>query len=360
MRDRHVFDVSPCVYTGTYAPYQREVPLVMNLPVGGIRFTLRRIVADLCHLDVVACAFDYSSNSNNSKLDGYKATRQKDPKIVVQSDFLYEMLRDCNVPCYRGFGEADDHVFGLVKSEVNNLVPELNRMFIHSSDYDLAHNVHERGVELRAINSNINNVNYGNFSEVMESFEKTKIKIPFNTISAFKVCFYDKSDNIKTLKLKSLDPKDLYEAYCLWLSKKGYSSSAYTTSKNLFTVFCEAVVKDKDDLKLIKDRIETIYPKDLSDKVGGYHFGDKSSVNMKLLTCYAFVLKDKVSLSTLAKAGYRSDTFDNDPNGYIALVEDKIKNYGVNFKQGVYSVDNNLSVTPCNVFGDKVSVRREF
>lgn len=362
MMNRHVYDVSPCIYTGTYAPYQKEPSVVMNLPVDGVRFLLRRVVADLCYRDLVACAFDYlgASSNNSSKLDGYKATRKKDPKIVVQSDFIYDMFRDCNISSYRGFGEADDHVYGLVQSDVSSITPGVNQMFIHTSDYDLAHNVDERGVVIRAVNSNINNVGYSNFSEVLQRFEKVNFPIQFNTISAFKVCYSDKSDNIKTLKLKSIDPKLIYEAYCKWLTSNNYVSASYSSSKELFTKFCEAVVKDADDLALIKNRIEVIFPKDLSSKVGSYQFSDKSSVNMKMLACYAYVLKDKVSLSTLGRNGFKSDTLENDPNGYVAKIEDKVRSYGGNFKQGVYSVDYNLSVAPCAVFGDRISVRRDF
>lgn len=356
MSVKHIYDVSPCIYTGHYSQFRKSPDFVYGLPVGGIYFLLRRITSELLVGNKIALAFDYSHGAPTKKLEGYKSNRSKDVNVVIQSDFLYDILRECNIPCYRGFGEADDHVFGLAQAGTVDFIPNYDKVIIHSSDYDLAHNVDERGVSLRAVNSNTNNVDYSNFSSVLGMFEKYNGDIYFNTISAFKTCFYDRSDSINSPKLASVKGKDVYEGFVKFLIDNNVHSAQLTSNKELFVSFIKSFVNNENDLKTLITRADAIFPKDLSDRVGGYEFGDKTTVNMNLLAVYCYSLRDKVSLSSMGRNGFRVYSEDS----LIPKVEDKIKSYGKDFKTGIYAADNNLSVSSCFVFGDKVNVRRDF
>lgn len=360
MLDYHVIDVYPLIYSGEYGKYTGG-KTVRNLPVSGIYKVLRMITAELSVNNSVVCCFDYFTNHSN-KIEGYKSNRKKDPRVLIQADYLYDMLRDCGIPCYRGFGEADDHVFGICQSLVNDLSYGQS-VIITSSDYDLCHNVDERGVVFKAANSNVNNVDAYNFSTILSDFAKEKEDlIMFNTISAYKACVKDKSDSIKPFTLSNgISGKDIYSAYVKFLKDNEVSNASITTNKELFVSFLKGFNFSEEDFNFLVKRVETTYPKDLSNHFeGGYKTVNADGIDATRLMEYCKALGDSTSISNCYKLANKHRLKININDERVDALTNSIFELGSSFKSGVYSADKSLPLNSLNVFTEKVSVRKGF
>ena len=349
MNKYHILDVY------AYLNTVKAIPKFANLesrgvPVGGMHFLLRKITSELIVGNYIGLAFDGKSPSN-PKLEGYKANRKKDPSIIVQANFLYDMLRKCGVPCYRGFGEADDHIYGLCEwayPNVGNLTP----IFVNSADYDLCHNVDSAGVEFKTINSNSLNVNSATF-HLIPFDKKHKEPVIYNTISAYKVFCGDSSDSIKTFTSSNgVKGIDLYRGFKKMISDYGGAVGRVTRDRSLLDSYIEYVIKDPKDLAILKKRANAIFPKDLSAQVGGYEMRNSNQIDLQVLANYCKAIKDFTSVSNLRKVGVYSD--ESPKYG------DEIYQLGLEYKSGVYHADNNLPMASLDTFSEKLSVVKGF
>lgn len=321
-----------------------------GVPVGGMHFILRKITAELVVGNYVGLAFDGES-SGNPKLDGYKANRKRDPSIIVQANFLYDVLRKCGVPCYRGFGEADDHVYGLCEWAYPN-VGTFTPIFVNSADYDLCHNVDSAGVEFKTINSNSLNVNSATFS-LIPFDRKHKEPVVYNTISAYKVFCGDSSDSIKTFtSAQGVKGIDLYRGFKKLLKDFGGVAGRVSRDRSLLDVYIQDVIKDSNDIEILRKRANAIFPKDLSAQVGGYEMRKSEQIDLQVLANYCRAISDFTSVSNLRKLGI---TPDESPK-----YGEEVYQLGLEYKTGVYHADNNLPMESLKTFSEKLSVVKGF
>lgn len=351
----HVLDVYGFLHTAdSVRPLNTES--VRGVPVGGIHYIMRKICAELLIGNSVVCCFDGKGTSDQNRLlAGYKANRKRNPNVAIQADLLYDILRECNVPCYRGFGEADDHIYSIVE-QFKPTINKFDYILLHTSDYDICHNVDEGQVKLLSVNNNTNNVSYSTFSDVL--FDKsTGFPIKFNTISAYKVFCGDSSDNIKALKNSPRKGLDLYKGYLEIFGNKFFPSHV-TRNKDLLISYIKEISKGNPKLEEeLLIRVETIYPKDLRSRVGSYSLATKDTLNSQLLSNYCVCLKDFTSIRSLKKMNAIIGSSDMFPE-----INDKIYRLGIDFKNGVYHCDNNIPMEKVNNFSapKTVNVRKVF
>lgn len=348
MADIQVFDVYPYLHTAYHIP-KYENYKVSKFPVGGMWYFLRKLTAEIVYGNKVACCFD-GGPGKNPKMPGYKSNRQIKPAVVAQADYLFNFLSRCGVPCYRGFAEADDYIYNVVEANYQDLGP-YECLNVWGSDYDLCHNVTEKNVFYKTVNKNTNNVSWMNFSQ---SIGLTDEEIYFNTISAYKVLCKDVSDSIKTFKCSDgRSGLQLYREYKKFWETRPPKSGRVTRRRDILEAFLSDRNLSDRDLKELKIRMDTVFPKDLTKQnPGGFPVGSINSIDCQLLADYCSVIKDKVSLSNLRheKITPRSD---EDLGGLIS----ELYELGTDFGNGAFAADRNLSMKECNTFSETFCVR---
>lgn len=359
MNDLHIFDVYGYLHTvSEIERYNREVRRCM--PVGGMKFLLRKITAELLIGNKVVCCLD-NKVPKGTRLSGYKKNRKLSPEIVAQADYLYNMLQRCGIPSYRGFAEADSFIANIC-DQYAPLLEYGSNIYINGCDYDLCHNVSvwpKGEVQFKTINTNCCDVSWNNFSIVL--FDKdTKERIIWNTISAYKVFCGDTSDCIKRFTLsdgtKGIDLyRDFKEMLKTQLSGK---SGKLIGDRRVLEYYINTVkgITDVRDLKLLKERMDTIYPKDLrSQYPNGFDVADRSKVDVQLLADYCHVIGDRDSLISIKKMGKIPHSGDD-----LKILEDELFRFGVDFSDGKFMVDNNLPMASMVRSAESINVFKEF
>jgi hypothetical protein len=249
-----LYDVSAYIYTGmnssAYFGYN-----VKGYPVGGMKYFVRHFTPVLMSMSDFAVMFDSGSFRKNI-MSSYKSGRGSFHEVYSQLEILYQMLMKANIPCYKVDGyEADDLIFSAVEKS-----GDYSSIVIHSADYDVTHNVDER-VSFEAVNSNVNNVNLGNFTYSV----KKGVKLLPNTISAYKVFTGDVSDNIPNFVSETgIKGVELYERFCEYLKEKLKPYSVKVSKdKRALLIFLNDIRSEltESDMKNLKDRIEVVYPR---------------------------------------------------------------------------------------------------
>ena len=349
MIELQILDVFP--YLHTAVSVQQKCKTYRNLEVGGLYFILRKIISELRSRNYVVCCFDAPSNYSN-KLEGYKSNREKDPRIIVQAELLWDILQESGVACYKGFGEADDHVFGCVEAFRND--PNVLKIFINSSDYDLCHNLVDSKIEFATVNSLACNVNWQTFPLILK--DKTyDMPIKYNTISAYKTLRFDHSDNIKAFKGSSKSGIDLYKSFVNFLVDNDVNNPEITRNKDLFLSFIKDQGVCDSDYKEIEKRANAIFPKDLTSKVGGYRYSSYDNVNFQKLANYCKVIGDRVDLRTLSMMKVTPY-----PDNMLSDLVDRINKLGSNFKNGIYQADKSIPLESLNTFSSRINVVKGF
>lgn len=333
--DIHIIDVHAFLHTAcnvsTFSDKTQS-----NFPVGGLHFVMRKVTAELAVGNSVVLTFDSKHGKERINSD-YKGNRTKNPKVISQAEYLYDLCMKCGIQCYIGGAEADDYIFNICEQYKKD---EYNQVFIHSCDYDLCHNVNEDNVFFRTINRNTLNVDYSNFSQVFS----TKQKVLFNTITAYKVFCGDKSDNMKPFTAEdNTKGSKIYADYVdNIISLNKVIPSYITRSRELLEMFIKNTNFSDKDRGTLKKRMDIFYPKNLQHRYpDGFSVSKKSDVNLALLAKHLLCIRDYTSLGNL-KIGANNDD--------IVDLTDNLYELGKRFKSGEYSADKNLSFNTSNYF----------
>lgn len=341
-----IFDVSGFVHTAMNTPGIMEKEY-RGMPVGGIHFFLRRIVSELNRGSSVVCCFD-GYKGVKQRMPGYKGNRQLNPSVVLQCNVLYDLLRDSNINCYRGFGEADEYIY--------NICEQYNgeQLYINGCDYDLCHNIIGVNTHYHTCNSKTNNVELVNFCSNIGSVSE---KVSCNTLLAYKVLCGDKSDNILSFKSKSTGKsgKQLYREYRDLIDSLGVAPRQ-SRDRTLLEAFVNSEIKDPTELELLKIRMDAIYPRDLRDPYpNGFDIANSKTANLVKLADYCKCLGDYTSLKILYKMNVKPHEED-----FLIELKNKYYELGKEFSKGHFATDNNIPVmkslsfsTPVNVKGFK-------
>jgi hypothetical protein len=337
-----VFDVSAYVHTGMnsdlYANYT-----VQGFPMGGIKYFLKYMLLNLVNMSDVIVAFDDRS-FRKDLLPDYKAGRGgANHSVNAQLEFLRENLLLCGIPAYKVYNlEADDLIFSAVEKNRANY----NRIGVFSSDYDVCHNVDEN-VYFEAVNSNVNNVTFRNFSSSVERGEE----IMLNTLSAYKTfcgCNSDKVPPFRSAKHKGID---LYKAYCQFL-REGLNPYLVNVSrsKEAFLMFLDriaGVLTDKE-MEELRVRVEVCFPR-MCDSVEFVGEG-KQSINLDMLGKLLSLCNDLPGLRQINRTK-------------TSLSEEEIQMFrkkAHELKTGEFAVDRNEPVDSSNLVNSEVLFLREF
>lgn len=253
----HVFDVSAMVYAGNYTGTEW-----FGYPVGGIQYVLNRIALAVASYDWVVPCFD-SPSFRNEIYSKYKSGREKHPEVYSQIETLYEGLQHCGIKCekYDRY-EADDLIEWAVAENFEKFVRGVE---IVGNDRDLCHSI-RNNVVFRTTNSTMTDVDQNNFSTAI----KKGIKVPYNTVSAYKVFCGCSSDAIPAMKLKK--GVSGYTLYQLWCKACGGPANLRQriigANPETVRVFCQKIgIFTEEELKGVDKRIELIYPAEKPEDV---------------------------------------------------------------------------------------------
>ena len=321
-----VLDVSPYVYTGSYAPGFRDTRK-FSCPTSGMIYFLKHLCSILNDIDDVILCFD--SRSHRKALDGmYKANRNPNPGVYAQLDFLYEFLTRYGFTCLKVDGyEADD----LIYTVVEKYKKRYQRINIYTSDYDIAHNVSDN-VSCLAVNSTTMDVTPYSFSYVLGGKNNTVV---YNTISVFKLFMGDSSDNIKPFKCAKYKPKELYNLFLKVLEQIGNYDIDVIKSREFVRLFIDDVLRNdltSDEYSDLLNRIELIYPCYVE-----YSYDD-TPCSINTVNRYDFAtMLNSVGASDLNAEyiGIFRNTVNPDVDAYL-------RDLGNNFKSGYYAIDNDV------------------
>lgn len=253
MNELQIYDMSSIVYTGATGMQAN----FYGVPVGGIQYFLKHLAVAIKDRDSVVPCFD-SPSFRMDLMPDYKSGRMKDPGIYHQIEVLYDGLRACGVKCekYDGY-EADDLIEWAV---AENREKFIRGVTIYSSDHDICHSIRD-GVMQRTLRSGMSDVMPSNFETAIERGKR----IPYNTISAYKVFVGCKSDSIPAFVSETgLRGSQLYSVWCESLRRIGNLSSrnlgANPDSVRAFAKSVKAFTER--DMQEIERRIKLVFPAD--------------------------------------------------------------------------------------------------
>lgn len=302
---------------------------VCGCPNGAL-ITLFRKIAYLLSVDHhVICAFD-SKTDRSTILPDYKANRSKVPEVILQSELAYNLLSELNISCVKVNGfEADDLIYSICE-KYDMKVP---RIYIHSSDKDLAHNITNSRVEILSTNSNSFNIYYSNFVEV---FAEPDYRTPLNMVTLKKVFTGDSSDNIKAFKShKGISGKKMFKQILDAVDSYGVYDPYLNRTQDFAEIMFDAVGIDEVDKDELRKRMQVFYPRqvDPSELIEPVSI-DSINVNylgsvLRSIRCFEGLRSLRVSSSV-------------SPN---TKVNEMLMDYGKKFKSGEFHVDRNLSMS---------------
>lgn len=383
-----------------------------SLPISGVVYLLRNVANELLAGHKVAITADCQfGTSENRKLEGYKSNRKKQPSILVQAVLLEKICKDCGIPFYKGFGEADDHIYGLCQSiQASAEYSDDPEIIIYSNDGDIWHNINYNGVSVKAATAASINVNSNNFySVVMDKYTATKIVI--GTISAFKVFRYDTSDVIHCFKPSGLVDKNLLEqvvnSYCkkynnsvdevlslietthrdldtlsrsisgielynlfvVFLDAINQLQPEIASSKETITTFVDSFLITSTDVEELHKRIDVIYPKYLGDKFPlGYQtaglkaVAGKPFINAQMLVDYfsALGVDDLYYLARSIANNYYATIHNKEYLETNTTVLQTIWELSNSYTKGKFHADNSLPTKEIHTTTEHINVFNGF
>lgn len=252
-----VFDVSSLVYRGSAGIRERWY----GLPTGGMKYLMDRVALSIAERDSVVLCFD-SPTFRKDILSSYKADRSFNPDVHWQISKLYDALGTCGIKCEKFDGyEADDIVEWAVEDNCENY----NQTIIYSNDMDICHSV-RNGVTLSTLSPELNDITPVTFEYGIEK----GMKIPYNTISAYKTFCGCNSDKIPVFVSENgYKGSQLYSIWCDFASKVGpLGRRDVGPNKNLINIFIDKLnILTEKDRELLKKRVFLVYPADKPEGV---------------------------------------------------------------------------------------------
>lgn len=314
----NILDVNSILYTAENVK-DLASSVSRGCPVGGMKLLLRKISYYLSVGESVICAFD-SPTDRKSIFPEYKKGRPGNDKVKLQNDILIKVLREAGICCLKENNfEADDLIF----SAVEKCKKDFSQVRIHSTDKDLCHNIDYGKVSLFTVNSTTCNVNFNTFSSIL--------KIPFNTITPYKVLCGDSSDSIGTFVSESGIPsKKIFDNFVDVLANKTQYSPELWRHRVLLEKLGPFAGLTQNDMIEIKKRCDLFYPR-LSQKE--IVPSNLRTINHKYYYGLVNAIGDYDSCKSLKCKGQE-----------VEELNQLIYDYGKSYSRGEYHVDNNLSL----------------
>lgn len=302
---------------------------VCGCPNGALSVLFRKIAYLLSTDHHVICAFD-SKTDRKTIIPEYKANRTKVPEVILQSELAYNLLTELNISCVKVDGfEADDLIYSLC----NKYHMKIPRIYIHSSDKDLAHNITNTRVEILSVNSNSYNINYGNFVEV---FAEPDFKTPLNMVTLKKVFLGDSSDNIKPFRsYKGTSGVKLFKRVLENVREYSVYDPLLNRTEEFADIMIDALELEEVDKVELKKRMKIFFPREAEhgeliepvsiDSINVAHFGSV----LRSIRCFEGLRSLRISSSAAPST----------------RVNEILMDYGRRFKSGEFHVDKNLSLS---------------
>lgn len=395
-----VFDLFGYLHGGMNTPIVKNLKY-KGMPIGGLNFFLRNLCLAFKMNSKVAVASDWTGPRGAvSKLDGYKSNRHRDPGLLAQAVLVKQICNDCGIPFFDGYGEADDHLFGLTNFIKNqNDFHAGSILTIHSDDHDIYHNVDQQ-VVVKAITSRSDTVTSSNFNAAVRDKDTSKV-IRMGSISAHKALRYDKSDSVKTfiptgvinektfsilLHLasknrdvsvdslfasiarpvrpiadfcRSVKGTELYGVFTIFLDAGKYWGPSLLRNKQVFLKFVDMIFTEQQDIEQLKLRADVFYPSDLSSKViGGYSAKSLTEIDSQKFMDYLVALNTKdlfLGARGIQKAGlnvlHQRETLE--------WFNHKLTTFSLDFTKGKFHADRGTPLIEPRVFGASINVLRD-
>lgn len=279
-----IYDASGVIHTGSKTQFGYKASY-KGIPTGGLYLLLQKI-GECVQRDVPYIIAVDSPTNKRLILPEYKGSRPNDPRIRFQNNLFwkyYGSLVD-NVHKVEGF-EADSVI---AKAVVDNYRNGEQFIDVLGADYDLAHNVDDKGmVRCVPINANVGLVTRSNFESM---FSTNDIKVLFNSISMSKVMLGDGSDKVKPIQ-HELPPEKLFNLFLGLSIKGGYTGDKMKSMECVehFLHHAQPILKDYG-VEEVRRRVQVIYPnehlinRDLS-YVGVRHNAEQLSIMLSLTGC---------------------------------------------------------------------------
>lgn len=250
-----VFDASGIIYTGQYNGFGSTASY-KGIPTGG-SFLLLQKIGECVQRDIPFIVAMDSPTNKRLILPGYKGGRPRDPKVAFQNRLFYKY-----------FGENAKNVHKIEGTEADSIVAKavadnyssngIDNIDIVCADYDLAHNIDDKGlVRCLPANSNVGVVTRSNFEAM---FSDNTTRVLFNSISMSKVLLGDNSDKVTAIE-HPLPPEKLFNFFLGLSLKAGYTGDMLKSQECVEHFLDKGLpVLGKEGVDEIRRRVKVVYP----------------------------------------------------------------------------------------------------
>lgn len=326
-----IYDVSPLIYAGQLGLAKSGYNALANtasngVPIGGLRYALRRCITDLYRGNDVLFVFD-SKTDKNKLYDGYKSNRTRNPEVYVQQMMFEDVVRGSNLPYLKMDGyEADD----LVAYAMSKLKFKYSHISIVTSDMDLAGNLCVPYAQLEGASSNIPTITKDNF----ETTVKSNQIIAYNTILPYFMFYGKPSNNVKGFKDKNTNT-ELMKSFMSFCDEENIPAG----NRSLLNTFAKWLQQCNQDGSLSNEtiaellaRAEYIYPKQV-----------KVDLPLEVEGCRNKVFHERIAFF-LKALSLDSLIVDFDLQEYVGAAKTRemfayLDTYKDTYTQGVLAVD---------------------
>lgn len=325
-----IFDVSPMLYAGQKGQAKNAFSVSANtfsngIPIGGIRYTLRRAISDIYQgYDVLFC-FDSKTDKSKYYKD-YKSNRSKDPDIYIQQLMLEDAVKGCNIPYLKKDGyEADDLVAYAIPKVLS--YPHIE---IVTSDMDLSANLICENISLVGASSAIPTVTTDNFEQTV----KGNAIVAYNTILPYYMFFGKSSNNVKAFR-DSTTNRLLYKKFIDFCN----NNEILTGKRSAKAVFAKWLLHclntgdlGAEDCTELMNRMNFIYPKDLNESLAVDTGDCDTRMDLQRLSFFMKVFNLDTVLSSFGLSEYIMQTKTKEVFNYE-------NTYKKEYTEGTFGVD---------------------
>lgn len=285
-----IIDASCYLHSGTKSKLGKN-RTHFDLKVGGIEKLTEAIMRAIKVDDTsyVMVMFD-SPTDRKDYMPSYKSDRVLDPDVAMQDKLSLTALQKVGVQCFRVPGcESDDLIYEAVKRNYNLF----NKIVVKTNDMDLTAVIDMDGkVSIEtptSISYNVTRKTYetvlsgtSTAKEVVKKWKTTELEIEpisdvnnnnymntvnteqvvfFNSITAFKVFFGDKSDGISPISGRE-DLLNIYYRFCKWGKEKTGHFSTLSDAQVMIDYYTENPENfNEAELEELYNRINVFYPR---------------------------------------------------------------------------------------------------
>lgn len=297
-----------------------------EFPTGGMAALFNKLGSKIKYNDNIVITFDSKTNRQEI-LPEYKKNREFNPKIKIQSDECYKILKRCGFNAFKVEGfESDDLIYNLVNLNYNRF----KTIIVVTNDHDLCINIDDmKKVSIEAANSR-------GLDITRENYETSIVRgeyVAYNSVVIHKMLFGDKSDSVSAFGLVN-QRWDLYRNFISFAKERGFYNSTWSNEIVIaeWLTHVQPLLPEKEFANLC-DRADVLLPIIVTDE------------ELKKELAVKEVKVSKNSLATLLSAFSLNNALKY--SGILAVsVPDSltmyIKNKGDSIATNQYTVANSL------------------